>query len=624
LQLFPPSNRYYTVVVHSALALSSLIANRDEELEQLFNTIESLTASLLPHARRISTSRAKVEDDLQKRIKRAAVEHTNLLSQFEVEIENEIEQRIAAGEEPRQVNFGDFSCIWTQIPKPQNLKHDRSYRKKDMGVTFLPDDVKMTGHFLKRFRKVWEAKPRAAELVPPPDQLNKLKLICLILQSLEMTDSKLSQLIQRGWNMALPFEQGFLEGIFDADVAKKLRYQQYRAVQRCWPEFGAMKVTAEACQDHQVFESDEPLPLVFESNLQPGSYSKVEVVQDPWDKRKKYVKKYHAEDAVAKDALKKEKRILQKLDHRHIVRCVKSFERKPEWGILLQPVAEGNLLNLFTEYVYRYDSEQRQERRLHMLNMFGCLTRGLQHMKEKSIRHRDIKPENIVYCEDEADIRFIWIDFGVSHDFIKGASSITRGDDIISARYAAPEYNGNNKSYELQTRRNHQDHDYHSDIFSLGIVFLEVLSILVGEGIRGEEEGPFQKCVSNEGPDVRFADHIDDIKSWVEERVNDINNNSAGPDLRDLFVLGGEMIQLDPTARPEIDSVCERLASSPFNSSYFCQECANEVIPAPLPDPKRKSKRPSWSRKTPENSYSAAKRAPSFPADASNAALLRK
>ncbi|KAF2198638.1 kinase-like protein, partial [Delitschia confertaspora ATCC 74209] len=104
---------------------------------------------------------------------------------------------------------------------------------------------------------------------------------------------------------------------------------------------------------------------------------------------------------------------------------------------------------------------------------FGCLARALEFLHEQKVRHKDIKPHNILI--DRGNVLFT--DFGLSLDFTGADGSTTMSMvNGMTPRYCAPEVS----QYE---RRNTQ-----SDIWSLGVIFMEMIVVLKGKKIQDMDE----------------------------------------------------------------------------------------------------------------------------------------
>ncbi|OCL06084.1 kinase-like protein, partial [Glonium stellatum] len=101
---------------------------------------------------------------------------------------------------------------------------------------------------------------------------------------------------------------------------------------------------------------------------------------------------------------------------------------------------------------------------------FGCLCQAVIYLHGAQIKHKDIKPSNILVHNDTV----ILTDFGIAHDYSDlDEGSNTGGPTGFTAAYAAPEV-------VRQERRNRS-----ADIFSLGCVFLEMITVVLGETLEG-------------------------------------------------------------------------------------------------------------------------------------------
>jgi serine/threonine protein kinase len=99
---------------------------------------------------------------------------------------------------------------------------------------------------------------------------------------------------------------------------------------------------------------------------------------------------------------------------------------------------------------------------------FGCLARALAFLHEQSIRHKDIKPSNILVHGGNV----LFTDFGLAFDFTDETGSTTAGTvNGRTPRYCAPEV------------ANAEPRNMSSDIWSLGVVFLETTAVLKGRTV---------------------------------------------------------------------------------------------------------------------------------------------
>ncbi|KAF1836863.1 kinase-like protein, partial [Decorospora gaudefroyi] len=99
-----------------------------------------------------------------------------------------------------------------------------------------------------------------------------------------------------------------------------------------------------------------------------------------------------------------------------------------------------------------------------------CLTSAVAFIHGRTTKHMDIKPQNILIREIgsspfDPGWRVYLADFGLSRSFTSQDHSQTDGPTSRTPRYCAPEV------YKSERRGRS------ADIFSLGCVFLEILTV---------------------------------------------------------------------------------------------------------------------------------------------------
>ena len=282
--------------------------------------------------------------------------------------------------------------------------------------------------------------------------------------------------------------------------------------------------------------------------------------------------------SYAKAYLQMETEKLRRVKHRHLAQLVKSYQGNDRFeytrfGIILQPAATTDLGRILSRY---HESYQRAHPpgivsdvlRYHLiLTAFGCLSRALAHLHGLDLIHGNIRPANILYQNKRSTTstdRFMWALAGIgidsSHEI--GRSSRYLGD------YAAREKDISNDSevpYEEHARHLEEDQSLNvsdgksMDIFSLGCVILQVLSVLAGEDSRNE----FRSFAP-------FRGNVDKVHAWIEEQID-----RPYPDdlvtIPTVFKLVMRMTQADPKRRPLIDEVLDELTMA--GPQFFCQEC---------------------------------------------------
>ncbi|OCK75092.1 kinase-like protein [Lepidopterella palustris CBS 459.81] len=148
--------------------------------------------------------------------------------------------------------------------------------------------------------------------------------------------------------------------------------------------------------------------------------------------------------------------LLKRLRHKHVVRLLTTYSVERQYAIIMSPVADTNLRD--------YLASAQQEDKIYQ--WFGCLSAGLAYVHSQQIRHRDIKPANILVKGDSV----LFTDFGIAKDFSEDATTSSTGTvDAKCYMYCAPEV-----AAEKPRGRP-------SDMFSLGCVFLEMVTVLMGQ-----------------------------------------------------------------------------------------------------------------------------------------------
>src|SRR5215472_16980154 len=104
------------------------------------------------------------------------------------------------------------------------------------------------------------------------------------------------------------------------------------------------------------------------------------------------------------------------------------------------------------------------------LELFVHVCEGVQHAHQKAIIHRDLKPSNILVTEIDGRGAPKIIDFGVAKALtqrLTEATMITRAGALVGTpEYMSPE----------QALSSREDIDTRTDVYSLGVIFYELLA----------------------------------------------------------------------------------------------------------------------------------------------------
>ncbi|RDL34651.1 uncharacterized protein BP5553_07779 [Venustampulla echinocandica] len=157
--------------------------------------------------------------------------------------------------------------------------------------------------------------------------------------------------------------------------------------------------------------------------------------------------------------------VLKRLKHRHVAEFVGSYTDPKYMGLIMSPVAEMDL----STYLARANAASHKELR----TFFGCLARALEFLHGEKVRHKDIKPSNILVHHGNV----LLTDFGLAFDFADASRSTTLGTvNGITPKYCAPEV------------ADSESRNSSSDIWSLGVVFLEMAAVLKGKSVEFIDE----------------------------------------------------------------------------------------------------------------------------------------
>ncbi|KAI0600931.1 kinase-like domain-containing protein [Biscogniauxia sp. FL1348] len=230
-----------------------------------------------------------------------------------------------------------------------------------------------------------------------------------------------------------------------------------------------------------------------------------------------------------------ELRILKRVKHQNLVSLVGSFTSPDSIGILMDPAADCNLAK------YMDEGPLDDDKRSSLLSYFGCLVNALSYLHGAYVRHNDIKPQNILVHRG----RVLLADFGISLDWSETLRTTTWAPAARSPLYCAPEVVQEGRS------RNSK-----ADIWSLGCVFLEMMTVLKGRRVSEIraffERRPFRS--------IAYNDNISDVFQWImilETQDQNIRNEP--------LTWIHEMLQQDPDARPSARVLRRKLLEQSHN-----------------------------------------------------------
>lgn len=236
---------------------------------------------------------------------------------------------------------------------------------------------------------------------------------------------------------------------------------------------------------HTEYAAEFDVPFHKIKHLGRGAYGVVDKVQRGSEiyARKTFTVYKHQKRRMLKE-IAHEIRLISSIKHVHIVSLVETYTCGLEYAMIMEPVADGDLAEFLHDLA---DGSASLDLRNLIPGWFGCLLAGLAYLHDRHIHHRDIKPQNLLHYGE----RVLFIDFGIAREFTEETFS-TQTSETGTKYYWAPE-SGNKRRPGRK-----------ADIFSLGLVFLELLAIL------SDSESFF--TLQSLRP---YYTHSDEVDAWI-------------------------------------------------------------------------------------------------------------
>ncbi|OAL48386.1 hypothetical protein IQ07DRAFT_633349 [Pyrenochaeta sp. DS3sAY3a] len=364
-----------------------------------------------------------------------------------------------------------------------------------------------------------------------------------ILRLIDRLD-RLDMFIQIGiTDIWFPFTQSSLPNALSPTAKAGILAHQHRVMSK------SIVFENDVNQKHSHFGQGEPLPFQVLARLGMGSHGQVDKVMSTVSSREFARKLFTRRKGLGKEAVKSfliELKVLKKVQHYHCVELVQSYTDPTHFAILMIPVADCNLFEYYT--IARTSPDK-----LSLLRSFlGCLASALQYIHSIKIRHRDIKPQNVLVKGD----RVLLTDFGIALDWENLTGSTTTADSGKTLLYAAPEVARLDKRNSM------------ADIWSLGCVFFEIVTVLKSESVMAMRNF-FAEQIGN----YRFYTNVDSFPKWATKL------QKMGAEKDDIvFQWIGAMLDENPDNRPTAATLHAEIATecSKYGVPY-CGGCCLDV-----------------------------------------------
>lgn len=217
---------------------------------------------------------------------------------------------------------------------------------------------------------------------------------------------------------------------------------------------------------------------------------------------------HSSQNRERQDILREMKR-LRNLVHPHIVSIVGTYEEQYHWkadheyGILMDPIGDQDL-EIFLTQIDNGEEQQRRQHRVWLHGWLSCLASALRYIHRNGLRHKNIAPKNIIHRGSQV----YFTDFGIS-------TRLRRSQATASLLYAAPEID----------RIGHEGHTKRSDIFSLGCLFLEMLTAIDNRSVNGFRMHCRGSRENDDAKPFRYYSALPEIRKWFSYR--DFDNEVA-------------------------------------------------------------------------------------------------
>lgn len=260
---------------------------------------------------------------------------------------------------------------------------------------------------------------------------------------------------------------------------------------------------------------------------------------------------------------------LNRLRHAHIVQLVGSYLRYKDFAILLYPAADCNLEAFMAHWSLSPTStsqssvEEAVARKSALVRFLSCLAHALHFVHHNVTRHADIKPANIlVKLRKDKDLPGYHVylaDFGISKSFVTQDQSQTESLGGRTLRYCAPEV--------------YKDlpHGRAADIFSLGCVYSEMVTVVAGLDLEG-----FSDYRRSDSANDYYHAHIAQTRWWLDRQVKPALIKELHEDTS--FLRSADYKSMDSGVRE-----WSRVIKSMLDPSPQLRPTASQVYPEFLP-----------------------------------------
>lgn len=307
---------------------------------------------------------------------------------------------------------------------------------------------------------------------------------------------------------------------------------------------------------------------------------------------------------------------LRMAEHKHVVALWASYIHQDHGYILLSPVHEGTLRSVIINMPPAIKLLEKKERQTVLLQWLHCLADALAYLHSRGVSHAAIRPSYIGLSKD-------------NELFISSSGHLTgqdapRGFDKEAYDFAAPEqwerpatasarvltarpltgstvatrsgsfgaFNDFSSIHTSSTSSNNSSNSNfaridsrQSDVFSLGCVFLEILTQLLKRTSKNftSHRAAKNKTPGRGGglPDSSFHKNSAQVESWIKLLGKDVSkkDDKLFSGIKPILGLIENMINPDPFLRPTSLEVRNKLGAILSNESGMESLCCSAKAP---------------------------------------------
>lgn len=236
------------------------------------------------------------------------------------------------------------------------------------------------------------------------------------------------------------------------------------------------------------------LPFGFVRKLGSGGHGQVDEVYDlsstsHFVRKSVLRKRVDVRGSSPMRHLKNELAVLKNLKHPNLVELVGAYTDSTHCHLIMHPVADQNLDSLM-----RSSREGTQGQPNHTVRWIQDLCSALMYLHSCGVKHLDIKPQNIVIKGDQ----ILLADFGTAKSILSHEINVPE-KVVVTPMYCAPE------------TIDHGQQDYSADIFSMGCVFSEMITVYLQHSVQDFEEFRSEDHIK------AFHLTIPKAKTWLQQ-----------------------------------------------------------------------------------------------------------